>query len=564
MTAQLSPVPVAKFFDNNGAPLAFGLLTTYAAGTTTAQATYVDSTQTTQNNNPIQLNFRGECNLWLDPTKTYKFLLQDSQGNTIPGWPVDNIPGSSFVSASGSITIPANLIPTPTNTETLGTPSFSWAQIYLGANAAPAYDPVSGNIGYYARTAAEISAGVTPTNYAYSPVGPIDIRRYTNSIVLDGTTDNTTAISAVLTALATFRGMIYVPYNCKYTKSTVNQNLPVGIVLVDDSSVNVGQPPGYKRKVRRTYCNDSVSDDSSTEFESSHHPAIRLNNLHTAGTSSATGAYHSIIRSYGFRWNNDSIDGMQWLTFQSPRGTLWRTADIQNTSLDFAKNAANHWITGTGYTNGVSRVNTSDSGVWIATSTGTSGATEPNGTGPTFNDGGVTWSYQGLWSASRTVVYWDEDGYGAVAGVTTARWGAETANRKGISINSNDTTHDVWIADDQKAVDLWRLSDASGLQPGGIQSLNYSGAISGATPTLSGSMHTVNNVGATNMTNILLPGSQTRGYVVLLFTNGNTTVKASGFNLKGGVDVTPAANNIMTFFKEPSISGSWTEISRNF
>lgn len=175
MTAQLAPVPIFKAFDNNGFPLAFGQLSTYVAGTTTPQATYVDSTQTTQNTNPIQLNFRGECNLWLDPTKTYKFLLQDLFGNTIPGWPVDNIPGSAFVSASGSITIPANLIPTPTNTQTLGNPSFSWAQIYLGANAAPAYDSVSGNIGFYARTAAEIAASVTPTNYVYAPG---DVRRY--------------------------------------------------------------------------------------------------------------------------------------------------------------------------------------------------------------------------------------------------------------------------------------------------------------------------------------------------------------------------------------------------
>lgn len=93
MTAQLAPLPVAKFFDNNGFPLAFGSLTSYAAGTTTPIATYVDSTQTTPNTNPIQLNFRGECNLWLDPTKTYKLLLQDVFGHTIPGWPVDNIPG---------------------------------------------------------------------------------------------------------------------------------------------------------------------------------------------------------------------------------------------------------------------------------------------------------------------------------------------------------------------------------------------------------------------------------------------------------------------------------------
>lgn len=184
MTSQLSPTPIFKAFDNNGFPLAFGLLTTYQAGTLTKQATYVDSTQTTQNTNPIQLNFRGECAIWLDPTLTYKFALTDQFGNTIPGWPVDNIPGGF-----GSGPFSVNLIPNPTNTFTLGSPTNSWAQIYLGANAAPAYDPVSGNIAYYARTAAEIAAGVTPTNYAYAPG---DVRRYGADPT--GVADSTTAL----------------------------------------------------------------------------------------------------------------------------------------------------------------------------------------------------------------------------------------------------------------------------------------------------------------------------------------------------------------------------------
>lgn len=71
----LSPLPIQKFFDNNGRPLAGGLLFTYAAGTSTKIATYVDSTGVTPNTNPIVLNFRGECRLWIDPTLAYKFIL---------------------------------------------------------------------------------------------------------------------------------------------------------------------------------------------------------------------------------------------------------------------------------------------------------------------------------------------------------------------------------------------------------------------------------------------------------------------------------------------------------
>ncbi len=81
--ASLSPVFVQKFFDNNGNPLANGKVYTYQAGTSTPVATYTDSTGGTANTNPIILNARGECEIWLLPNVGYKFVLQDSLGNTI-------------------------------------------------------------------------------------------------------------------------------------------------------------------------------------------------------------------------------------------------------------------------------------------------------------------------------------------------------------------------------------------------------------------------------------------------------------------------------------------------
>src|ERR1700684_4186096 len=150
MTAQLSPTPVFRAWSPNGEPLAYGRLTTYAAGTTIKQATYVDSTQTQQNTNPIILDGFGQCALWLDPALTYKFVLTDQFGNTIPGYPVDNIPG-------GFLTNPLiqSIIPTPTNTLTLGNSTNSFANLYLGPNEVPVFDVSSGNVGYYAQTTAE-------------------------------------------------------------------------------------------------------------------------------------------------------------------------------------------------------------------------------------------------------------------------------------------------------------------------------------------------------------------------------------------------------------------------
>ena len=74
--AVVTPTAKAQFIDAAGIPLAGGFLYTYAAGSTTPQATYTDSTSSTANSNPIVLDSRGEANIWLAST-SYKFKLCD-------------------------------------------------------------------------------------------------------------------------------------------------------------------------------------------------------------------------------------------------------------------------------------------------------------------------------------------------------------------------------------------------------------------------------------------------------------------------------------------------------
>ncbi|NVO07864.1 MAG: hypothetical protein HXX19_18945 [Rhodoferax sp.] len=412
-------------------------------------------------------------------------------------------------------------------------------------------------IGFLAGLVGSVSQLLQSKLRRYADVGDV-------GIISDGVTDQTAALLAFFTANSTYRGTVLIPYNTKFTKSTVYAAVPVGMILIDDSSINTGQPPSYKNKVRRTYTNDAVNDDMATELASSHHPALRLNNLGTAGTGSATNYYHSIIRSAGFRWNNDPIDGMQSLTYKSPRGTFWRTADILNTPYNYAINAATRWTALTPVLLNA-LMNTSSGAVWKCSVAGTTASTEPTGTGP-FVDGTVTWTYQGLWSAGATVTYYDEDGYGGISSFSTgiARWGAETSTSAGLSINCNSNTGDTFLRDDKRGQDLWRLSTANGLQTGAIPSLQLGGAISGATPALTSQFHYVNNGGATNMTNMTLPASQVRGFVTLLFSTAFTTIKATGFNTKGGIDVTPPAGGLMVFLLEPTLSGNWYEVSRSF
>lgn len=91
MTALLAPFPKFLAVDSAGASLPGALLYTYAAGTTTPQATYTDSTGAIPNQNPVICDASGAADVWLTAGVAYKFILQDQYG-TIQ-WTVDNITG---------------------------------------------------------------------------------------------------------------------------------------------------------------------------------------------------------------------------------------------------------------------------------------------------------------------------------------------------------------------------------------------------------------------------------------------------------------------------------------
>lgn len=86
----LSPVAKQQFFDNAGAVLAGGLLYTYAAGTSTAQATYTNSAGTVPNANPIQLDAFGRVpSGFFLLASAYKFVITTSAAVTL--WSQDDI-----------------------------------------------------------------------------------------------------------------------------------------------------------------------------------------------------------------------------------------------------------------------------------------------------------------------------------------------------------------------------------------------------------------------------------------------------------------------------------------
>lgn len=79
----------AYFTDDNGDPLAGGLLYTYDAGTTTPKATYTTAAGDVAQTNPVVLDAYGRAVLFLDGA--YKFVLKDSEGNAITNGTTDNV-----------------------------------------------------------------------------------------------------------------------------------------------------------------------------------------------------------------------------------------------------------------------------------------------------------------------------------------------------------------------------------------------------------------------------------------------------------------------------------------
>jgi hypothetical protein len=227
MGGQPQQNPIFRSWDNNGNPLVGGLLNTYAAGTTTPQATYTDSTLATPNTNPVILNFRGEAPVWMNPGLFYKFILTDALGNLL--WSQDNIPGS--IGLNGFI-LGGNIIPFANNTFTLGNPTDAFANVYLGPNGAPVFDPVSGNVGYYKQTTQEAAVPVSPT--VYVPSLQIDLERYGGGVGATASQNNTALTNALAVLTKKGGGTLVARGSGTYAFSGNGFSLPSGTVIQGD------------------------------------------------------------------------------------------------------------------------------------------------------------------------------------------------------------------------------------------------------------------------------------------------------------------------------------------
>lgn len=99
------PAAIQQYFDTSGNPLSGGSLTFYAAGTTTPQTVYSDSTLTTPLSNPLTLDSAGRTStpVFLSGSASYKILLKTSGGSTI--WTADNMAGGTYLAQQAAMPV---------------------------------------------------------------------------------------------------------------------------------------------------------------------------------------------------------------------------------------------------------------------------------------------------------------------------------------------------------------------------------------------------------------------------------------------------------------------------
>lgn len=192
MTAVLLPQGKQQYFTSAGIPLNGGKVYTYDTGaSTTPRMTWQDAAQAAPNTNPVILDARGEASIFW--SGAYRVVLKDSLDNTI--WTQDGV-------SDPTATLLVDLANFADGSKGAGLVGFGPSVSYAANTVGKFLNQV------YGRTALEIAAGVTPTNYYYLPGV---ILRYANAVG-DGSHDDT---QAIVDALAT--GHFVRGYGPEYT-----------------------------------------------------------------------------------------------------------------------------------------------------------------------------------------------------------------------------------------------------------------------------------------------------------------------------------------------------------
>lgn len=439
---------------------------------------------------------------------------------------------------------------------------------------------------------------LTKVSYQLINGAPINVVDY--GCVADGVTDNTTAITNLFTALgSSYSGVITIPYGVKYTFNTVAPLAPKRAEIIDNSLINGWDTSGFRQKIISFWeSGDSTGVvDQNIVISSGHNAAFYLENTGTSGSSSGNNRVAATHWSTGrFSEGQPGIRGvstMQWIQAQGRTTKWWYSL---RKTVPWVARDYEYWGSGRSVITGdyvISQVSSGGSGyLYIATSTGTTGSTAPTGTGTGISDGGVTWNYV---TSSVDVLTFavDEDGRistnSSTSGGYTYRFkqGADDSDSvlatfEGTGINKSVTL--ALVATDSGgnavAAPTINATTAGELRISGNRILaevtgsvfdiasfgrRQANATNGdTTPSVSAiGCLVINNSAPTSITNFTDYASTQE--VMLIFANSNTTlVNSASLVLKGGVNVTPAANNVIVIKRFGAFSSAWIEVSRSF
>ena len=217
MAVNLSPVGgvAAQFFDNSGNVLTGGKIYTYAAGTTTDQATYTSSTGVTFHSNPIILDASGRVpggEIWLANNISYKFVIEDSNNVLIGTY--DNIVGinSNFLNFYTQ---------EETQTATQGQTVFTLATI--------SYSPGTNSLLVFVNGSKQITA----VNYAETDSTTVT---FASGLNVGDIVDFTTAVS-ISGGASNSSTVIYDPAGTNAVATTVQAKLRETVSVLDFGAV---------------------------------------------------------------------------------------------------------------------------------------------------------------------------------------------------------------------------------------------------------------------------------------------------------------------------------------
>lgn len=292
MAVNLSPLGgvAAQFFNNDGVPLAGGLIYTYTAGTNTPAATYTTGAGTIAHSNPIVLDSAGRIptgEIWLTDGVAYKFVIKDVNLTLIGTY--DNIVGinSNFVNYTAS-----QEIQTATAGQTVFTlttmqyqPGSNSLTVFVdgvnqyGPGASYAFTETSSTSVTFA-SGLHVGASVKFTTAVINNIGGVDASQVTYTApftgaettnveaklsqyisVVDfgadptGTSDSTTSIQAAIDSIDNAAtGTIFFPKGTYNVSNTIDTNNRTIVFMGGNSTINCTASISYVFSVTDVAC----------------------------------------------------------------------------------------------------------------------------------------------------------------------------------------------------------------------------------------------------------------------------------------------------------------------